>query len=142
MKCALVGSRFFAASVFEALRKEEGIEFTCIVAPAEDDRLAIAGRAAGVPVHVLANPRMVPGEAIAEGTDIILAAHTHARVSDEALAQIPDTLLEPILGVAFVLDSIVRSARCASWTASRPSRWKTRRAWRAESRRCGTPPPP
>ena len=87
MKCALVGSRFFAASVFEALRKEEGIEFTCIVAPAEDDRLAIAGRAAGIPVHVLANPRIVPGEAIAEGTDIILAAHTHARVSDDALAR-------------------------------------------------------
>ncbi len=87
MKCALVGSRFFAASVFEALRKEEGIEFSCIVAPAEDDRLAIAGRAAGIPVHVLANPRIVPGEAIAEGTDIILAAHTHARVSDDALAR-------------------------------------------------------
>ena len=87
MKCALVGSRFFAASVFEALRQEEGIEFTCIVAPAEDDRLAIAGRAAGIPVHVLANPRIVPGEAIAEGTDIILAAHTHARVSDDALAR-------------------------------------------------------
>jgi methionyl-tRNA formyltransferase len=87
MKCALVGSRFFAASVFEALRKEEGIEFTSIVAPAEDDRLALAGRAAGIPVHVLANPRMVPGEAIAEGTDIIIAAHTHARVSDDALAR-------------------------------------------------------
>ena len=87
MKCALVGSRFFAASVFEALRKEEGIEFTSVVAPAEDDRLAVAARAAGVPVHVLANPRIVPGEAIAEGTDIIIAAHTHARVSDEALAR-------------------------------------------------------
>ena len=85
MKCALVGSRFFAALVFEALRKEEGIEFTSVVAPAEDDRLAVAARAAGVPVHVLANPRIVPGEAIAEGTDIIIAAHTHARVSDEAL---------------------------------------------------------
>ena len=87
MKCALVGSRFFAASIFEALRKEEGIEFTSIVAPAEDDRLALAGRAAGIPVHVLVNPRIVPGEAIAEGTDIIIAAHTHARVSDEALAR-------------------------------------------------------
>ena len=87
MKCALVGSRFFAATVFEALRKEEGIEFTSVVAPAEDDRLAVAARAAGVPVHVLANPRIVPGEAIAEGTDIIIAAHTHARVSDEALAR-------------------------------------------------------
>ena len=73
MKCALVGSRFFAASVFEALRKEEGIEFTSIVAPAEDDRLALAARAAGVAVHVLDNPRIVPEHAIAEGTDLIIA---------------------------------------------------------------------
>jgi glycine cleavage system regulatory protein len=87
MKCALVGSRFFAASVFEALRHEEGIEFTSIVAPAADDRLAVAARAAGIAVHVLENPKIVPGEAIAEGTDLIIAAHTHARVSDEALAR-------------------------------------------------------
>ena len=87
MKCALVGSRFFAASVFEALRNEEGIEFTSIVAPAADDRLALAAKAAGVAVHVLDNPKVVPGDAIAEGTDLIIAAHTHARVSDEALAR-------------------------------------------------------
>jgi methionyl-tRNA formyltransferase len=87
MKCALVGSRYFGASVFEALRKEEGIEFTSVVAIADDDRLAVAARAAGIAVHVLENPRNVPGEAIAEGTDIIIAAHTHARVSDEALAR-------------------------------------------------------
>lgn len=87
MKCALVGSRFFAASVFEALRQEEGIEFTSIVAPAADDRLALAAEAAGIALHVLENPRFVPGEAIAEGTDLIIAAHTHARVSDEALAR-------------------------------------------------------
>jgi methionyl-tRNA formyltransferase len=87
MKCALVGSRFFAASVFEALRHEEGIEFTSIVAPAADDRLALAARAAGIAVHVLENPKIVPGKAIAEGTDLIIAAHTHARVSDDALAR-------------------------------------------------------
>jgi methionyl-tRNA formyltransferase len=86
LKCALVGSRFFGASVFEALRKEEGIVFTSIVAPAEDDRLALAARAAGLAVHVLDNPKLVPGHAVAEGTDLIIAAHTHARVSDEALA--------------------------------------------------------
>jgi glycine cleavage system regulatory protein/folate-dependent phosphoribosylglycinamide formyltransferase PurN len=83
----MVGSRFFGASVFETLRKEEGIEFTSVVAIAADDRLAIAARDAGVPVHVLENPRMVPGSAIADGTDLIIAAHTHARVSDEALAR-------------------------------------------------------
>ncbi|WP_426197395.1 ACT domain-containing protein [Massilia sp. DWR3-1-1] len=87
MKVALVGSRFFAASVLAALSEEVGIEFVGVVAPAGDDRLAIAGRAAGLPVHVLADPRNVPAEAIPEGTDLIIAAHTHARVSDGALAR-------------------------------------------------------
>jgi methionyl-tRNA formyltransferase len=87
MKVALVGSRFFAASVLAALSREVGIEFVGVVAPAEDDRLAVAGHAAGLPVHVLADPRNVPAEAIPEGTDLIIAAHTHARVSDGALAR-------------------------------------------------------
>src|SRR5499427_4699205 len=87
MKCALVGSRFFGASVLEALRKEEGIEVTSVVAPAADDRLALAARAAGLEVHVLESPRLVPGHAIDEGTDLIIAAHTHARVTNEALAR-------------------------------------------------------
>src|ERR1700754_2741712 len=87
MKCALVGSRFFGASVFEALRKEEGIVFTSVVAPAADDRLGLAPPAVGLEVHVLENPKIVPAEAIAEGCDIIIAAHTHARVSNEALAR-------------------------------------------------------
>ena len=86
MKCTLVGSRFFGASVFEALRKD-GTEIVRVVAPAADDRLALAANAAGVPVHVLANAKIVPGEAIAEGTGLIVAAHTHARVSPEALAR-------------------------------------------------------
>jgi glycine cleavage system regulatory protein len=87
MKCALVGSRFFGASVFEVLRKEEGVQFTSIVAPAADDRLALAAQAAGLEVHVLDNPKLVPGHAIADDTDLIIAAHTHARVSNEALAR-------------------------------------------------------
>jgi len=87
MKCALVGSRYFGASVFEALRREDGVEFTSVVAPAADDRLALAARATGIDVHVLANPKLVPGDAIAEGTELIIAAHTHARVSNEALAR-------------------------------------------------------
>jgi len=81
-----VGSRYFGAMVFAALRKE-GFNIAHVVAPAADDRLATAAQAAGVPVHVLANHRIVPGEAIPEGTDLIIAAHTHARVSNEALAR-------------------------------------------------------
>jgi len=87
MKLALVGSRYFGASVFEALRREPGVEFSSVVAPAADDRLALAAQAAGLPVIVLADPKVVPGDAIAEGTELIVAAHTHARVSNEALAR-------------------------------------------------------
>ena len=87
MRCTLVGSRYFGAMVFEALRKDD-VEIAQVVAPAEDDdRLATAARAAGVPVHLLENSKLVPGSAISEGTDLIVAAHTHARVSDEALAR-------------------------------------------------------
>ena len=39
MKCTLVGSRFFGATVFEALRND-GTEIARVVAPAADDRLA------------------------------------------------------------------------------------------------------
>lgn len=84
MKITLVGSRYFGAEVLEAL-KTDGNEILRVVAPAADDRLALAAQRLGVPLHVLENPKMVPGEAIAEGTDIIIAAHTHARVSDAAL---------------------------------------------------------
>jgi len=86
MNITLVGSRYFGASVFDALR-EDGVDVVEVVAPAADDRLAKAAEAAGAPVHILANPRIVPGDAVPDGTDLIVAAHTHARVSDEALAR-------------------------------------------------------
>jgi glycine cleavage system regulatory protein/folate-dependent phosphoribosylglycinamide formyltransferase PurN len=86
MKCTLVGSRYFGATVFDALRKD-ACDIVQVVAPAADDRLALAAQAAGVPVHILDNPKIVPGTAIPDGTDLIVAAHTHARVSDEALAR-------------------------------------------------------
>src|SRR6266540_6907259 len=86
MKCTLVGSRYFGAMVFEALRNDAA-QIACVVAPAADDRLALAAKAAGIPVHVLDDPKIVPGSAIADATDLIVAAHTHARVSNEALAR-------------------------------------------------------
>ena len=86
MKITLIGSRYFGAAVFDRLSKE-GLPIAQVVAPAADDRLAVAAQKAGVPVRVLANPKIVPGEAVPEGTDLIVAAHTHARVSDEALAK-------------------------------------------------------
>jgi methionyl-tRNA formyltransferase len=86
MKLAIVGSRYFGATVFEALRMEAGVQIVGVVAPEADDRLAKAALAAGVPLHVLANPKIVPAEAVPE-VDLVVAAHTHARVSNEALAK-------------------------------------------------------
>ena len=85
MKLTLVGSRYFGAAALERLLKEN-VEIARVVVPAADDRLAVAASAAGLHVAVLADPSIVPAEAIAEGTDLIVAAHSHARVSSEALA--------------------------------------------------------
>ena len=86
MKCTLVGSRYFGASVFDALRND-GVDIAqCRRAGGRRPACgccAGGGRAGARPRQ----PRSVPGDAIPEGTDLIVAAHTHARVSDEALAR-------------------------------------------------------
>ena len=86
MVLTLIGSRYFGAAVLDALRGD-GVDIARVVAPAADDRLASAAQQAGLPLHVLVDPKWVPGDAIADGTDLIVAAHTHARVSAEALAR-------------------------------------------------------
>ena len=86
MKVTLIGSRYFGATVLAALRKD-GVEIARVVAPAVDDRLAVAAQAAGIDVQILENPKIVPGAAIPDDTGLIVAAHTHARVSNEALAR-------------------------------------------------------
>jgi len=86
MKITLIGSRYFGATMLARLLKD-GIDIAAVVVPALDDRLAIAARAAGLDVRVLADPKLVPADAIADGTDLIVAAHSHARVSNEALAR-------------------------------------------------------
>jgi methionyl-tRNA formyltransferase len=86
MKLTLVGSRYFGAAALERLLKE-GIEIARVIVPATDDRLAVAAKAAGLDVVALDDPSIVPAEAIAEGTDLIVAAHSHARVTSDALAR-------------------------------------------------------
>jgi methionyl-tRNA formyltransferase len=86
MKLTLVGSRYFGAAALERLLKE-GIEIARVIVPATDDRLGVTAKAAGLDVVALDDPSIVPPEAIAEGTDLIVAAHSHARVSSEALAR-------------------------------------------------------
>src|SRR2546423_5302434 len=86
MKLTLVGSRYFGAAALERLVHED-VEIARVIVPAADDRLGAAAAAAGLNVKVLDDPSIVPPEAIAEGTDLIVAAHSHARVSSDALAR-------------------------------------------------------
>ena len=80
------GSATPAPPRLKALRCQEGVETVCAIVPAADDRLALAANAVGWPCTVPENPKLVPGNAIPDGADLIVAAHTHARVSPEALA--------------------------------------------------------
>jgi len=85
MRITLVGSRHFGVTTLNMLR-EHGVEIARVVVADPDDRLAVAATAAGIGVVVQANPKLVAAAEIAEGTDLIVTAHSHARVSRDALA--------------------------------------------------------
>ena len=85
MRITLVGSRHFGVTTFNMLR-DHGVEVARVVVHDGEDRLAAAARAAGVEVVVQADPKLVEASAIAPGTDLIVTAHSHARVSKSALA--------------------------------------------------------
>jgi methionyl-tRNA formyltransferase len=85
MRITLVGSRHFGVTTLEMLRKRD-VEIARVVVADADDRLAAAARAAGIEVAVQADPQLVVPSEIAPHTDLIVTAHSHARVSREALA--------------------------------------------------------
>ena len=85
MRITLVGSRHFGATTFDMLR-QRGVDIARVVVADGEDRLANAARAAGIEVTVQADRRLVVASEIAEGTDLIVTAHSHARISKEALA--------------------------------------------------------
>jgi methionyl-tRNA formyltransferase len=85
MRITLVGSRHFGVTTLEMLRRR-GVDIAGVVVADAEDRLAAAARAAGLAVTVQADPRLVVASEIAEGTDLIITAHSHARISREALA--------------------------------------------------------
>jgi methionyl-tRNA formyltransferase len=85
MRITLVGSRHFGVATLNMLR-ERGIEIARVVVHDGEDRLAAAARAAGIEVVVQADPKVVPAGEIAPGTDLIVTAHSHARVTQEAVA--------------------------------------------------------
>jgi methionyl-tRNA formyltransferase len=86
MRITLVGSRHFGVTTLEMLRRQ-GIDVVRVVVADAEDRLAAASRAAGIEVVVQANPKLVVASEIADPTDLIVTAHSHARISKEALAK-------------------------------------------------------
>lgn len=85
MKITLVGSRHFGVEALKVLRGQNA-NIVRIVVHDGEDRLAKAGRDAGIEVVVQANPKRVEANEIASGADLIVTAHSHARVSHEACA--------------------------------------------------------
>jgi methionyl-tRNA formyltransferase len=85
MRITLVGSRHFGVTTFNMLR-DHGVQIARVVVCDGEDRLAATARAAGVEVVVQADPKLVTASEIAPDTDLIVAAHSHARVSKQAVA--------------------------------------------------------
>jgi methionyl-tRNA formyltransferase len=85
MRITLVGSRHFGVTTLNMLRGK-GVDVVRVVVADGEDRLAAAAKAAGIEVVVQAQPKLVVASEIAPGTDLIVTAHSHARVAKEALA--------------------------------------------------------
>jgi methionyl-tRNA formyltransferase len=85
MRITLVGSRHFGVTTLNMLR-EHGVDIVRVVVADAEDRLAAAARAAGIEVVVQAEPKLVKAAEIAPDTDLIVTAHSHARISKNALA--------------------------------------------------------
>ena len=85
MRITLVGSRHFGVTTFNMLR-EHGVDIARVVVHDGEDRLAATAQTAGIEVVVQADPKRVVASEIAPNTDLIVTAHSHARVTREALA--------------------------------------------------------
>ena len=85
LRITLVGSRHFGVTTLDMLR-QRGVDIVRVVVADAEDRLATAARAAGIEVVVQANAKRVVASEIAPDTDLIVTAHSHARITKEALA--------------------------------------------------------
>ena len=85
MRITLVGSRHFGVTTLNMLR-QHGVDIARVVVADADDRLATAAREGGIEFVVQADPKLVAAREIAPRTDLIVTAHSHARISREALA--------------------------------------------------------
>jgi len=86
LNVTLVGSRYFGAAVLGELAQLD-VTVLRVVAPAADDRLALRAQALGIALQLQRDPKRVSADEIADGSDLIATAHTHARVTSDAVAK-------------------------------------------------------
>lgn len=86
MRIVLIGSRYFGLEIFKMLRGE-AVEIVKVIVPQVPDRLQEAAQAAGIPCEVQADALKLPGSMVPDDVDILITAHSHARVAPEALAK-------------------------------------------------------
>ena len=103
MRITLVGSRHFGVTTFDTLR-QHGVQIVRVVVAQADDRLAAAARAAGIEVTVQASPKLVGPQEIADGTDLIVTAHSHARIAGELTSNVDPRILTAWLRIPGVAD--------------------------------------
>jgi len=85
MRITLIGSRHFGVTTLNMLR-QHGVDIARVVVADGEDRLAAAARGFGIAAVVQADPKLVVASEIAPGTDLIVTAHSYARVTSQALA--------------------------------------------------------
>jgi len=85
MRITLIGSRHFGVTTLNMLR-QHGVDIARVVVADGEDRLAATARGFGITVVVQADPKLVVASEIAPGTDLIVTAHSYARVTRQALA--------------------------------------------------------
>jgi methionyl-tRNA formyltransferase len=86
LKITLVGSRYFGAAVLDELAKLD-VTVLRVIAPTADDRLALRAQALGLALQLQRDPKRISADEIADATDLIVTAHTHARVMADAVAK-------------------------------------------------------
>lgn len=75
MKVMIIGQKWLAAEVL-ALCGRRGYEVAAVAAPSDQDRLAVAATAMGIPVVVA--PRRLDPEFVPVDVDLLICAHAHA----------------------------------------------------------------
>jgi methionyl-tRNA formyltransferase len=85
MNVVLVGGKHFGCLALHLLLSKSNINLQTVVVTDSNDRLRDLAVKLGVNVYTSPDPKLVSETAIPDDCDLIITAHTHARISNSAL---------------------------------------------------------